>query len=611
MCYDVEFEVNKNPLEKADRTVDDLTGSLVKMGDAGQKGGKKVEDSFKKTNDEAKKLKKGVGEAFGEAGRLSNMLKGAFAGLAGSAIVKGIQSMAMGAYNLADGFANVEYAAAKVNTLAKQDLPTVLQDMRNIALEYGIQDATLVGEAMYQALSAGRDYQSLMDGFMDENLQISKAGFVDPLGAVDLTTTIMNTYQLKDMNGIGDALLATQDRGKTTVDEVTQYYSKQFGAFRSIGVGYKDALALLAETTRMGQRTADASTGIGAILSEFSKSDSTVNEYFKELNDTTIPEFLKNGGSIVETISMIKSTLDVLNMSSFDMFGSVEAARTFETMTSDMNGLIETQESVRNSTGKLEEAFDTMSQTTKTALDEAKTAWEDFKIALGEKVAPTVVDWLRDLTSLLNGTAIEDAREHNKNKLVERGLNPEFYAGGGMFPEELREKDYNKKIGQLGTVGERIRSKKNIDYNIEKLIKTSSPEEIDAYINKVTQQHVGYKQQYDAATGEERGRLSAVLDMSTHMLKLFDEYKQNFNTVANVRVNPLMEQGLEQMLTEVSNTTNNESTQTVNVTNHITVTTQQESEVATRVANEIERSTIAYIPKKTMYPALSNFYKGR
>ena len=553
------------------------------MGDAGQKGGKKVEESFKKTNDEAKKLKKGVGEAFGEAGKLNNMLKGAFVGLAGSAIIGGIRTLTTGAYNLADGFANVEYAAAKVNTLAKQNLPTVLQDMRNIALEYGIQDATLVGEAMYQALSAGRDYQSLMDGFMDENLQISKAGFVDPLGAVDLTTTIMNTYQLKDMNGIGDALLATQDRGKTTVDEVTQYYSKQFGAFRSIGVGYKDALALLAETTRMGQRTADASTGIGAILSEFSKSDSTVNEYFKALNDTTIPEFLKNGGSIVETISMIKSTLDVLNMSSFDMFGSVEAARTFETMTSDMNGLIETQESVRNSTGKLEEAFDTMSQTTKTALDEAKAAWEDFKVDAGEGIAPALTAALKIATDIANV----------------------IFKGDFSFKHSLPQSEYSKLDARYYDSGDYYVDSKKLDKNVRKAAKEASPEELETYIVDAYAQRAALTDNHHLYNSK---KIIEILESEKEVRQ--KETKQKEIIFLNPD-NPISEKSLEQVLTEVSNTTNNESTQTVNVTNHITVTTQQEREVAVKVADEIERSTIAYLPKNTRYPALSNFYKGR
>lgn len=562
--------------------MDDLTGSLTKMGEAGKKGGKKAEDALKGTTSEADKLKKGVDETSKKFTGLGSIMKGAFVGIAGSAIIRGIRTLTTGAYDLADGFANVEYAAAKVNTLAKQELPEVLQDMRNIALDYGIQDATLVGEAMYQALSAGRDYQSLMDGFMDENLQISKAGFVDPLGAVDLTTTIMNTYQLEEMNGIGDALLATQDRGKTTVNEVSQYYAKQFGAFRSIGVGYKDALALLAETTRMGQRTADASTGIGAMMSEFSKSDSSVNEYFKELNGTTIPEFLKNGGSIVEVIGTVKSTLDVLNMSSFDMFGSIEAARTFETMTSDMDGLIKTQERVIDSTGKLEESFDTMSQTTKTALEEAKAAWADFKVDMGEALALPVTATLRIATDIVNA----------------------IFKGDFSFKNSNPQSDYSKLDARSYDSGDYYVDSRKLNKNVHTTAEEATAEQLEAYIADA------YSQRAELTDNKHLSNNKKIIEIleaekDTRQKEIKQKETSFFNTS-----NPMREKTLEQVLTEVTNTTNNENTQTTSVTNnnYITVTTQGESEIASKVANEIERSTISYLPKKPMSPSLGGLY---
>ncbi|MGL5676843.1 MAG: phage tail tape measure protein [Cellulosilyticaceae bacterium] len=606
--YDVEFKADDNPLEKADKTVDDLTESLEKMGKTGEKAGKKVEDSFDDANDEVEKLGKTAKGTTDTLGGIGSGMKGVASGIKGIVAAIGIKEITQGAYELSRGFANVEYTAAKINTLAKQDLPMVLDDMRSLAVEYGITDANIVGEAMYQALSAGRSYEDLTSGFMEGVLKTSKAGFVDPLGAVDLTTTIMNTFDVDDANEIGDVLLATQNKGKTTVNEMSQYYSRHLASFNAIGVGYKDAFGLLAEATKIVS-TADASTGIGAILGEFSRSDSTVNDYFKELNGDTIPEFLSKGGSITDVIRDIKKTLDVTAMPAADMFGSLEASRTFDALTTSLESLAESISYVGESTGELEGAFKTMNETTKSELDKMQATIENSKISIGEALTPAVTESTAKIadvisfltsgdTSMSNTKAWMESTGFDKNKhgtyeefktkkkFVDMEgdnlLNPEYYAAGKN----------ESNIGEIASESKRKSAKKDMEFTLGYAIELADKDTLKAYKDQVSKQQEEYEEKYKNASGYERFEVEAILDMNKTMLDMLTKNESIINPMDFMSISDRV--ALADQLNEINNST--AQTFTTNVTNHINVS-PAERHMANEIAREIEKSTIAYIPK--------------
>ena len=92
-----------------------------------------------------------------------------------------------------------------------------------VAESVDVSDATELADAAYQALSASVETDKVA-GFVEDAVKLSKSGFTETATAVDTLTTVINAYGYKaeDAAEISDKLVQTQNKGKTTVDELAQ-----------------------------------------------------------------------------------------------------------------------------------------------------------------------------------------------------------------------------------------------------------------------------------------------------------------------------------------------------------------------------------------------------
>lgn len=214
---------------------------------------------------------KSAGEVLSDAGdKIQNI--GSKLDSIGDTMSKTVTAPLVAAGTAATKYADeYEGSAAKLQTLV-EDGTISMEDMqanvRKVSDETGIS-ANDANDAMYQYVSATQDVEGATDGFVI-SAKSAVGGFTDVTTAIDGLTTIMNAYHLKgtdNMSDIADKMLMTQNKGKTTFGELSQYLGQVVSTAYSANMSLDELLGSTATLTANGMQTSAALTGIKAALS--------------------------------------------------------------------------------------------------------------------------------------------------------------------------------------------------------------------------------------------------------------------------------------------------------------------------------------------------------
>lgn len=300
---------------------------------------------------------------------------------------------------------NTEKSFAKVNSIAKlsgQEWTNYTKDLKKGANEVGLSYADYA-EATYQAISAGVKHTDTVK-FLDRANKLAVGGFTDLTKATDVLTTIQNAYGLsaKDTARISDVLIQTQNKGKTTVDELASAMGRVIPTAKANGVSIEQLGASYAIMTAEGIQTAEATTYMNSMFNELGKGGTKVSEVLKKVSGKSFPELMKEGKSVGDVLQILKNYADENNMAFTDLFGSAEAGKAALSLLGEgadkFNGQLE---GMKNSTGATDEAFKTMSETAeyklKKALEQLKNAMSD----LGETMIPFVTQCAETATKII------------------------------------------------------------------------------------------------------------------------------------------------------------------------------------------------------------------
>ena len=120
-------------------------------------------------------------------------------------------------------------AMAKVGTIADTNtvhLSKMQNEIINLSNALGV-NASTVAEDVYNAISAGQDTANAV-GFVEQATKLAKGGFAETGQALDVLTTILNAYGLESSKTeqVSNMLIATQNRGKVTVAELSSVMGK-------------------------------------------------------------------------------------------------------------------------------------------------------------------------------------------------------------------------------------------------------------------------------------------------------------------------------------------------------------------------------------------------
>ena len=276
---------------------------------------------------------------------------------------------------------NFQDAMAKVNTIADtsavslDDLSGKIMDLSN---QTGIS-ANEIADATYNAISAGQNTADAVN-FVSNATSLAKAGFTDTGSAIDVLTTIMNAYGLEadKVGSVSDMLINTQNKGKTTVAELSASMGKIIPTAKSMGVGLDQISAGYAIMTAKGIATAESTTYMNSMLNELGKSSTKVGQALKEETGKSFQELVAEGKSVGDVLQILKDHANKSGVAFNELWGSAEAGKAGLTLLSDgaesFNAMAKDMTASTGATGEAMEKLETPSQKAKVAINELKNA---------------------------------------------------------------------------------------------------------------------------------------------------------------------------------------------------------------------------------------------
>lgn len=350
--------------------------------------------------------------------------------------------------------ADAETSFRKVETLlTNSDTEQYFTNLLDASSETGIA----VGEysdAVYQAISASVDEADAVQ-FASDAVKLAKGGYTSLTTAVDVLTTAVNAYGFETDKAahISDVLIMTQNAGKTTVDELGSSMGKVIPIAQASNVTIEELSAMYAVMTKNGIATAEAGTGIKAMLSELSKTgsgaDKTLRAYTKRVYGVSMgfSDMQANGYTMQDVLKLLSESANESDQTLSDMFGSIEAGNAALTLFKDGGEEVtELMREMQEQSGATEEAYKIVSNSFSEASEKLKTRIDNVKIAIGEKFLPVLTDLVNKISDKV-GPAFEKAQEWFGtfyDKAVEvygylaDTFNPVFESLEGMF---VRVKD--------------------------------------------------------------------------------------------------------------------------------------------------------------------------
>lgn len=384
--------------------------SRLKTNQAALDEAKKAADAFDETLKEIPDTMDGAGDS---AEQFSGAL-GQFASQFTKAqlIRKGAEALVDFGKEAVKQSAVAETAFSKVQTLLSDgtDMDAYFKTIKQGSMETGVSLSDF-SEAVYQAISASVDQADAVQ-FTTQAIKLSRGGFTDAATAVDILTTAINAYGLEasDATSIADMLITTQNLGKTTVDELAQAMGRVIPTAKAFGVDMVTLNSAYAVMTKNGIATAETTTYLSGMLNELGKSGTTASNVLKEKTGMSFTQLMNSGYSLTDVLTILQNEADRAGIALSDMFGSQEAGKAANVITSNLADMNDIMGQMAESAGAVEKANATVTDTVEAKWEKLKNNLSIAMTEIGDAMSPVTKGFL-DFGIWMTGGFAESERQ--------------------------------------------------------------------------------------------------------------------------------------------------------------------------------------------------------
>lgn len=326
-----------------------------------------------------------------------------------------------------------ETSFAKASTLIDTtavDMKSLRDQILSLSGETGLA-ATELNEGLYQALSAGVPITgdaSDAIAFMNNNVKLAKAGFTDTETAIDTTTSVLNAYKMEvtEVDKVSEILIKTQNYGKTTIGELGATISKVTPTASAMGVQFEQVGAALASLTAQGVPTAQATTQLNVLIAELGKQGTQASKGLEEAQKSagmapmSFTEMMNAGYNLADVLTLMDTEAKANDATLLDMFGSIEAGKGALAIASDAEHFNNILLDMTDGAGKLDEAYEKVSDTTQERMTKAFNRLKNAGIQLFESLAPIVDKLSEGIAKFANWFGNLD--ENTRGLIVQIGI---------------------------------------------------------------------------------------------------------------------------------------------------------------------------------------------
>ena len=304
--------------------------------------------------------------------------------IVGTAIVASLGAAVVKANEFSKGIGNIA-------TLGVPNLNELKAGIMEVAQAIGV-DLGDAAQATYDIISAGIEPAKAIE-FLGAAAIAAKAGIGELSDAVDLGTTIMNAFGLTtaDTGKIFDQTQKAIKLGKTNIAELGAAVGKVAPLLKGAGVASEEMFAALAQLTGGGIKTAEAVTGLRAVLNAILKPTAEAEKLAKKLEIGWDSNALATKG-----LSEIMTELSEATKGNVDQIGilipSVEAMPIALRLMADGGAqLADKLDQVTNSTGESLNAFERYREANPAEkFDRLKAVVEVLAIKIGDILVPVL-----------------------------------------------------------------------------------------------------------------------------------------------------------------------------------------------------------------------------
>lgn len=173
---------------------------------------------------------------------------------------------------------------ASISNFTSDEFAGLNKELKRFAVDFGVK-ATDAAAALYQTISAGSTSAADATAVMTQSLKFAKAAVTEPAAAVDLLTTVLNSYGLTagDVTRASDLLFTTIRLGKTTGPELASSLGRVAPLAAKAGVSLEDLAGTMALLTKV-LKTDQAATSLNALLKSITQATPEAAKAIAELN---------------------------------------------------------------------------------------------------------------------------------------------------------------------------------------------------------------------------------------------------------------------------------------------------------------------------------------
>lgn len=339
-----------------------------------------------------------VSEASEKGSRMNVKAMAGWAAAVGGVIVayKGLKAATSFVSDSVQEFAKFERAMAEVWTitdLSAEAMHGYGREVQRFAMQYGV-DATETAKALYQVISAGIPQDSAML-VLSESMKFAKASLTEATDAVDLMTTVMNSYRLEadQAQAVSDSLFTTIRLGKTTGSELAGSLGRVVPVAAAAGVGLTDLNASMVLLTRAGLSTEEAVTSLRALLTQIVAPSDGAADAIERLGLTMFNEqALGTEGGIFRLLQELQDQSDGTVQELSELIPNIRGLLAALAAAGQLGDVDDVLKQYAESAGSVDSALTKMQAKLFFSLERITSAWDVLQQKVGEGFAALFAD---------------------------------------------------------------------------------------------------------------------------------------------------------------------------------------------------------------------------
>ena len=322
--------------------------------------------------------------------------------------ILGPAGLVLGLGHAASSARDFETSAISLRTqigLTSDEADTAASAARNIGTQYGIGAQQAI-DASWFIHSAGLRGQTATDA-LEASAQAAAVGFGDVTTVADLVTSAMNAYGPETLSAAEatDILAGAIREGKAQPEELAGSMGQVLPIASEMGVEFHELAGVVAAMTRTGTNASTANIQMRQTLMDLLNPTQQARDALAEvgLSAEGLRTQIREEG-LFETLMTLQQAFEGNEEGMSAVFGNARSLMgVLDLLGANVDENAAIIESMADTVGLVDDAFDEVQDSSQFAVDQMKAAWSDLMVTLGDMVLPTITNDINTLSAVLRG----------------------------------------------------------------------------------------------------------------------------------------------------------------------------------------------------------------